>query len=397
MENRLIPTTIDEISPEWLTDALTKSGVLKNNSIRTLDREIIGEGQGYMGVLARVSVEYDQPDDTLPASMIAKVPTQVPKSKMLSENFWNYERENRVYEEILPKLPVRTPQCYHSDFDIGKGKKWMDKVYRRYGALPQSLTGLYFIYVGLRNLMQKRRYILLLEDFGDLEQFTHLEGCSFEDARLVMKPLGLAHAHLWESPQLENYWLRDHADMSNMMAFISGRWQPVIKKFFPGKVSPKMQAVFDWLKTNNHKLDIYSKTRPHTMLHADFRIDNLFIDRANNEIIMIDWQASFPGMGLFDTAYFLLNNCNTLLEPEQVEELITLYHQGLVEGGVSNYSLDDCMSDYPIGLLLAVRYWLIIIGGVEVDKDPNVVDLFNVLLDRMKPVIEAIDLSKLSL
>ena len=212
-----------------------------------------------------------------------------------------------------------------------------------------------------------------------------------------MKPLGLAHAHLWEGPQLENYWLRDHADMSNMMAFISGRWQPVIKKFFPGKVSPKMQTVFDWLKTNNHKLDTYSKTRPHTMLHADFRIDNLFIDRANNEIVMIDWQASFPGMGHFDTAYFLLNNCNTPLKPEQVEELITLYHQSLVEGGVSNYSLDDCMSDYPIGLLLAVRYWLIIIGGVEVDKDPNVVDLFNVLLDRMKPVIEAIDLSKLSL
>jgi hypothetical protein len=397
VENRIIPGTIEEITTEWLTGALTKSGVLKNNSIRTLSRNIMGEGMGYAGTLARLSIEYEQPDDTLPSTMIAKIPTQVSKSKMLHEALWNYERENHVYEEILPHLPLRTPKCYYSDFDRGKGEKWMNKVYRRYASLPQSLVGLYFIYAAFRNLRMKRRYILLLEDISNLEQITQLEGCSFEDAKMVMKPLGIAQASLWESPQLGKYWLKDHSDFSRLVSFMSTRWQPVIKKTYPGKISPKMQTVFDWLKKNNSQLDVYAKTRPHTLIHTDYRLDNLFFDRKKNEIVVLDWQSCSPGMGVFDPCFFLVNNCRSPLSQEQAEELITIYHQGLVEGGVTHYSLDECRSDYSFGLLLAVRLWLIIIGGIEVEKDPNAIQLLGVLLDRMKPVIEGIDLTAIPL
>ena len=41
-----------------------------------------------------------------------------------------------------------------------------------------------------------------------------------------------------------------------------------------------------------------------------------------------------------------------------------MYHQGLVEGG---------LSDYPYGMLLAVCYWFIIIGGGELEKNPNAI------------------------
>lgn len=397
MENRLIPASIEEITPNWLNGALTKSGFLHNNAVRTVTHNIVGEGQGYVGTLGRLSIEYEEPDNTLPSTMIAKIPTQVQKSKLLLEAFWNYERENRMYEEILPHLPLRTPKCYYSDFDRGKGEEWMNKVYRRYAGLPQSLVGLYFLYAGFRNLRMKRRYILLLEDINNLEQISHLEGCSLEEAKTVMKPLGTAHASLWESPQLRKYWLKDHGDFSNMMSFLSNRWQPVIKKTYPEKISPKMQAVFDWIKENNHPLDAYTKTRPHTLLHEDLRLDNIFFDRLKNNIVVFDWQGCCPGMGLFDPCFFLLNNCKNPLGPEQAEELITLYHQALVEGGVNAYSLNDCLSDYPFGLLLAIRIWLIIIGGIEVEKDPKAIRLLGVLLDRMRPIIEGIDLTRIRL
>ena len=132
MEKKIIPATIEEITPEWLTLALSKSGLLNGNAVRQVDCKIIGEGQGYVGTLARLSIEYDQPDEELPSSMIAKIPTQEPKSKMIMEAFWNYERENRLYEEILNQIPVKTPHCYYSEFDVGKGEKWMNKAYGRY-------------------------------------------------------------------------------------------------------------------------------------------------------------------------------------------------------------------------------------------------------------------------
>ena len=217
METKVIPTTVEEITTEWLTGALGKSGVLKNNSVRTLNHKIIGEGQGYMGILARLSVEYEEPDDTLPSTMIAKMPTKESKNKMLMEAFWNYEREVRIYDEILDQIPVRTPSCYFSDFDPGPGEKRINTVYEKYSKLPKGLMPFYFIYVGVRNLRLKRRYILLFEDFGNLEQVSHKDGCSYEDVKMLMKPLGIAHAALWESPLLNKYWLKDHADFSNMM------------------------------------------------------------------------------------------------------------------------------------------------------------------------------------
>jgi len=395
MTERIIPRNMEEITAEWLTEALTKSGVLKNNTVREVKAKIIGEGRGYVGTLARLTVEYSTPDKNAPSSMIAKIPTEEPKNKMIMEAFWNYERENRLYEEILDHLAIKTPRCYFSDYDEGKGKEWMDSVYSKYGKLPQGLTGLYFIYAGIRNLRLNRQYILLLEDFEDLEQISHLDGCSIEDAKMVMKPLGNAHASLWENSLLDKYWLRDHADFSNIMGFLSNRWQPVVKKWFSELVSEKEKKVLTWLKNNNKKLDNYTKTRPHTLIHTDFRPDNIFFDRKKNEIALIDWQASCPGLGLFDPAFFILNSCKDIIIHDQAKELITIYHQGLVEGGISNYSLDECLSDYVYGQLLAIRYWLIIIGGLEVEKDPNAKQLGSIILDRMRPQIEAIELPAL--
>ena len=40
----------------------------------------------------------------------------------------------------------------------------------------------------------------MLEDFKDLEYIDQRTGCSFEDAKLAMKGLGMGHASFWKSP-----------------------------------------------------------------------------------------------------------------------------------------------------------------------------------------------------
>ena len=395
MNGQFIPNTIGEISPEWLTDALTSSGVLKNNAVHEVKTEIIGEDIGYVGILARLQIGYDKPDQTAPSTMIAKIPTLEKKNKMIMEAFWNYERENRLYEEVLDHLPVKTPRCYYSAFDPGLGEKTMSKVYQRYGTLPQGLMGLYFLYVAIRNLRLKRRYILLLEDLGHLEQIDQREGCSYEVAKQLMKTIGVAHAAYWENPQLGRFWLKDHTEFPNMMGFLSAKGIPVIKKLFAGKVSTKVNEVFSWLKMNNNSLDRYIQKRPTTLIHTDYRLDNIFFDHENNQVVLIDWQASCPGLGLFDPCFFILTNGNCPFTPEQGKELITVYHQGLVEGGLTDYSFEACMRDYPYGMLVALRYMLIIIGGLEIEKNPNARHMLNLWFDRMVPLIEDIDLPAL--
>ena len=395
MTPEFIPGSIEEITPTWLTRALTSSGVLKNNSVREVKSKIIGDDTGYVGTLARLTIVYAKPDESAPPSMVAKIPTQEKKNKMIMEAFWNYERENRLYEEVLGTLPLKTPRCYYSAFDPGPGEKTMNRVYKMYGSLPRGFMGLYFLFVAIRNLRLKRRYILLLEDLGHFDQIDQREGCSFEVAKQLMKPIALAHADSWQNPMLDKFWLKHHSEFSNMMGFLSSRGIPVIKKSFAERVTAKELEVYDWLQKNNNKLDAYIKTRPATLIHTDYRLDNIFFDHENNQAAVIDWQASCPGLGLFDPCFFLLTNGKGPFTPAQAEELIAIYHQGLVEGGLSDYSLEACMLDYPYGMLAALRYMLIIIGGLEIKNDPNAHKMLNLWFDRMGPLIEAIDLPAL--
>jgi hypothetical protein len=90
----------------------------------------------------------------------------------------------------------------------------------------------------------------------------------------------------------------------------------------------------------------------------------------------------------------MMNNLVNPLSHEQTEELLTIYHQGLMDGGVSSYSLDECLADYPYALLLALRWWLIIIGGIEVEEDPNATELVGMVIDRTLPVLERLNVSE---
>ena len=55
----LIPERLDEITPEWLTAALRSRGFLQDAKIRSIDQQILGEGEGFMGVISRLSLSFD--------------------------------------------------------------------------------------------------------------------------------------------------------------------------------------------------------------------------------------------------------------------------------------------------------------------------------------------------
>ena len=392
MAEQMIPISLEEVTPAWLTQALTQSGVLKNNSVSAISPELIGEETGFMGILARLKVEYEKPEKTAPATMVVKIPTQLKKNKMLAEAFMNFERENHCYSGFIDAYNMRTPACYFSDMDPGFSEKQLDKFYHRYGSLPKGLLLLYFIYIGLRNVRHNRRYILLLEDFGDFEYIDQRSGCSFEDAKLAMKGLGKGQASFWKSPQLDKFWLRDHGKMSNMLNLFSEMGIKNIKKNFEGEFGQKELEVLDWLKNNAAKVDAYSLNRPHTLMHADFRLDNMFFDRQKNEVALVDWQTCCPGMGTKDAAYFMLHGGSQPFTAEQVGELVKIYYQALVENGVKDYSYEECLDDFKYGQMLAIRYVMIIFGGVEIEKDPVAKKFAYTWLERMKPILESIDL-----
>lgn len=317
-----IPSTIDEISPQWLSSILQDAG-----SITAVEYEAVGAGVGILCSLARLRLGYE-PTGAGPRSLFAKLPRDVEMIRALErKNRW-YEREVRFYRELVDTVPVRTPHCYYAQFD------------------PQS-----------------NDFVLLLEDLSDQRAGDQVAGCSPAEAELVVTELARLHAAWWQSPRLaELKWLppiddprlRAETDQVRgaLPAFLAayGDRCPATVRRSCERLGDRLDAVKDALAA-----------RQRTLCHGDVRLDNLFFGAAPGQppLTVCDWQLISPAVGAVDLAYFLTGSLDSSLRREHEEELMQRYHATLVDHGVRDYRYDECVADYRLATLRFLGYWMV--------------------------------------
>ena len=67
------PTTIEEVTPAWLTQVLRDSGDLSHGEVTGLEVELIGQGVGIMGLLHRVTPRYSDGATSAPVSLAISI------------------------------------------------------------------------------------------------------------------------------------------------------------------------------------------------------------------------------------------------------------------------------------------------------------------------------------
>src|SRR2546427_3186166 len=92
-----LPAGPAELTADWLTWALRETGTIGNCSVRSFEYQVIGEGVGLLGQLARVRLQYDKLEAGAPASLVGKFPAAVREKRGLAQLFPFYERGVRVY------------------------------------------------------------------------------------------------------------------------------------------------------------------------------------------------------------------------------------------------------------------------------------------------------------
>ena len=85
-----IPAGPEELTAPWLSHAL-------GGDVRSFTTEILGEGEGFVGTIARIRLEAN---GEAPRSAIAKFPISVDQNRALGEQLGAYEREIRFYREL---------------------------------------------------------------------------------------------------------------------------------------------------------------------------------------------------------------------------------------------------------------------------------------------------------
>lgn len=391
-----IPSRLADLTPEWLTSALRGCGSLDGDaSVAAFEVQQLGEGEGFLGELGRIRLTYTGgPAPDAPASMIAKFPSPIPANRALGMTFGSYEKEILVYRELCPHFTVKVPECFFGEYDAPRRAEVV--VQKVLGWLPDAVTIRLLDALMAQAGKSERRFGLLIEDLEGARVGDQVKGVTPAEAELALRTLARLHAAFWESPLLDRPWLLPADDSLAVQHAIYRRAWPVFEQRFHDELTPQMRTISDWNHQHGPALIQRLSRSPRTLLHGDFRADNLmFHDSGPEPLTIIDWQGVMTGNPMIDVAYFLRPNMGAEDAEAHEDQLVEAYHQALVEAGVRGYSLEDCKADYVLGQVWVMHRGVLLIGTLDLSHERGMQIVDNAVSRGMKAAPN-IDLASVS-
>lgn len=295
----IIPDTAAEIDAAWLDEALRSGGRTDGGTVRGARAEPVADAVGLMGEITRFHLDWDEPGPGRPASVIAKLPSALPENRELAYAMGYYEFEHRFYTEVADGCAVRTPCTWYSGADADAG-----------------------------------RYALLIEDLVDYERIDQMDGAPPERAAAVVDSLAALHAQWWASPRLADHdWLPDGLgdEVRVYGDLCRGSW-PAFAEATEGVITDEDRALAQRFLERYDTMIDRSQDAPHTLVHRDFRIDNMHFDAG--EPVVFDWGSVGHGGGLYDFAYFVAGSMTVENRQAHGAELLDRYRSGLAATGI---------------------------------------------------------------
>ncbi|HKP61850.1 MAG TPA: phosphotransferase [Polyangiales bacterium] len=328
-----LPTNETELTPEWLTQTLRQSGALERGRVTKARATRIAEGAGLMARLFRVELDYEGADSAAPRSLIAKIPMDAPQNRQVADFYQMYQRECDFYQHFAGRSPLRVAKTY----GIARG--------------------------------QGSDFVLLLEDLGKHRLGDQVLGNRAEDAVKAIAALAAHHGTFWgqaqDLPQLLDYSRPDFSAALDHTYRASV--QPTIDAF-PEHFTPALRELALAVTDRTNALLTAELDKPRTMLHGDFRSDNLFYDLPDAPVAIIDWQIVGRGYGPFDVAYHLTQSVTPEVRRAIERPALEGYLRVLQEHGVKDLSFSDLWESYRFNALFALVYPVTICGSLDLSN-----------------------------
>ena len=314
--------TPDEVDAAWLTGVLRARGLLdRGGAVVRVTATPVGTGQ--MADTVRFTLDY-APPSAGPASVVGKFASRDPLSLATGRVMRAYEVEVRYYAEVAHRVDARMPGLLFAALD--PVDSW---------------------------------FTLLLEDLPDATQGDEIEGCDADVAAAAVGQLAALHAPCWEHPELAaTAWLdRATPETEEFTAAVVTGVFPGFLERYGDRLEPDHRALLEAFVPRLRSW-IARERGPRTVVHADFRLDNLLFTLDRPEPAVVDFQTVTWGVGAYDLAYFVGGSLEPDVRRSAVDGLVADYHEALVGRGVRDYPLESVRTDYRReafgGLVMAV-------------------------------------------
>ncbi len=294
---------VEEVSADWLTAAL-------GYTVRSVRSETIGTGQ--MGSACRLSLEAEQGPQTL----IIKGAAGDPSSRRRVAG--GYRREVGFYSELADTVAVRSPRCW-------------------YAAISDDA----------------QQFTLLFEDLAPRRPGVQAQGCSVAQAQGAIRNLAGLHAPRWNDTALLDLAFLTRSSNPERARFLSEMTVATTTTFverYREELGPEdvetMLASADMIASWALVL-----AEPFSLVHGDYRLDNLMFGADIGDVVALDWQTTEVGPPTRDLAYFLGTSLPVAERRRHEQELVGVYCEELQSRGVEDYDFAQCFNGYRIGQL----------------------------------------------
>lgn len=309
------PTEPAGLTSTWLTDALTQTG---NDNVKVTDLTLEEIGTGQTGTSFRLYVSFAGESD-LPSTFVAKLPSDdVAVRQRVAPG---YRAEVAFYDTVAATLKVPVPRCFVSSIS-----------------------------------RDAQSFVLILEDLAPATQGNQLEGCTPGQARIGVQALAGLHGPRWCDPAWRTFSATALPAADPEMAKGLGEVARMATDMFLKRLGERLS------EADRETLDAYPKRVPRwllansqrfSLLHGDYRLDNLMFAPDNSSVVVVDWQTISIGLPGRDLAYFIGTSLSSDAREAHEQTLIEHYHAALLEFGVRDYTLEACFGDYRLGMLQA--------------------------------------------
>ena len=351
-----LPADASEIDGAWLDAALHAGGCATEATIVDAVTEPVDGGVGIMGEITRFRLTWSDPDADVPATVIAKTPSALPENRALGLMLGFYESEHRLYSELCTDLGLRTPRCWFSGGDAEQG-----------------------------------RYALIIEDVGAYERIDQLDGADVAHAERVVDALASMHAKWWGAPELRKLpWLAaGYGDAIKIYGDIMAAAWPAFATATEAATNEADRALTErFIACFNDVVDEVADD-PWTLVHRDFRVDNMMFDGGTP--IVFDWASPAIGGGFYDFAYFVGGSLAIETQEQTWTHLVECYVEGLRSRGIEVPTGDALHRALVYGALYCLIVPVMTVGDTLDVRDDRGLRLVHANLERVFTMLHALD------
>jgi Ser/Thr protein kinase RdoA (MazF antagonist) len=297
-----VAESVGELDAAWLSEAL-------GTDVRSVSAQPIGTGQ--TSSTYRLTLEAEGCPPTLVAKL-AQGPEEARRRVATA-----HRNEVGFYRHLAPTVNVRVPTCWHAAISNDGAK-----------------------------------FTLLLEDLSPLQPGRQSDGCSPATATTAVRSLARLHASHWRDETLRDidFLLPLTEERATFLAELARTATDQFVERYRSQLDPVDMAT---LRATAEVLLPWqlNHVEPFSLVHGDYRLDNLLCRPDGDEVVVVDWQTVSVALPARDLGYFIGTGLPTGQRRQQEDQLLASYHAELLIHGVEGYPIDRCTTDYRIGQL----------------------------------------------